>query len=212
MARTPDQIRQGLTDTLNQLRTRRDLSTEGLQRQAAKAYVAARDEMRKARQADGADLQAQQDRLLQKLFGNPNSTDPSSVISFRDAQDRAAQLATAEEAMELLERAKLTGDVLLAQAVAMRAADRAWVGMGNSTWGAVLDAWAAGTPKDDVLTELGTLSRSRASEMLMYALSKPTELTGVNNVDRLANQADDLSPETSRADVFFRGSDLPESG
>ncbi len=78
--------------------------------------------------------------LLRRLFDSPAPHDVASVVSYRDALDRADRLDTPAEAVALLRRARLTGDELLARAVAVRAADLV---ARSAAWGEVLDEWAA---------------------------------------------------------------------
>ncbi|SMG34914.1 hypothetical protein [Agreia pratensis] len=65
------------------------------------------------------------DRLTRELFGSTTS-DPSHVIAFRDAQDRADRLADPEEAIALLNRAEVSGDKSLSSAVLLKAVTSGW--------------------------------------------------------------------------------------
>ena len=85
------------------------------------------------------------DELLRHLFTGPAFHDVTSIISFRDAQDRAERLSTPDEAVELLRRARLSGDELLVTAVALHAAAQVPV---SRPWALVLDEWFNGEPTD----------------------------------------------------------------
>lgn len=64
-------------------------------------------------------------KVERKLAGTIGST-PDAVIAFRDAQDRADSISDAREATRILERALITGDTSLANAVAQRALSQGW--------------------------------------------------------------------------------------
>ncbi|GAS95647.1 uncharacterized protein RMCC_2613 [Mycolicibacterium canariasense] len=66
--------------------------------------------------------------LERRVFGlSPSaSSDPAKVVSFRDAQARARQLEDADDAAELYESAKRSGDSVLAAAILERALIRGW--------------------------------------------------------------------------------------
>ena len=85
------------------------------------------------------------DELLRRLFSGPAFHDVTSIISFRDAQDRAERLSTPDEAVELLSRARMSGDELLVTAVALHAAAQVPV---SRPWARVLDEWFDGEPTD----------------------------------------------------------------
>ena len=85
------------------------------------------------------------DELLRRLFSGPAFRDITSIISFRDAQDRAERLSTPDEAVELLRRARTSGDELLVTAVALHAAAQVPV---SRSWAGVLDDWFNGDPAD----------------------------------------------------------------
>ena len=83
--------------------------------------------------------------LLHRLLDSPAVHDAVSIISWRDAQDRAELLSTPDAAIKLLRRARLSGDRLLARAVARHAAAR--IPLSNA-WRAVLDEWATSEQTD----------------------------------------------------------------
>ena len=189
-------IQNRLANRVADLRRRRDLSDEGRRRQIAKAKEDADNAMRKLRVENEAARQRREETLLRQLFGNAAARDATSVVSFRDAQDRAEHLTKADEAAELLARARRSGDNLLAKAVGMRALNQARLPGANTGWATVLDHWAQDEAPsvDEALSELGALHRahsapSRLMESATFTVATPAELRG-HNVALLARQAD----------------------
>ncbi len=213
MADTAEQIRARYHTRVEDLKARRDLSDEGRRRQLAKAYTRAQDDLRKVRAETEANRDARHQQLMGQLFKNPDSRDPSSAISYRDAQDRAEALRTPAEALELLNRARRSGDALLVTAVAMRSLDQAMGALGNSAWGEVVDTWSQGESSfvDAALTELGELHRTSPADLIgraaQHSVPKPSELAGVGNLHKLAAEADRNAdadePATGLGGEFF---------
>lgn len=201
-----ERIRAQLRAEAQRINDSGDLSDTGRRRQLAAAYTRARTEMDKVKRDLTASRRARRDQLQRELFGAVR-TDPTSIVSHRDALDRADRIKSPEEAHSLLARARLSGDEALAQAAALRALDCARSGgvMGHAKWGPVLDAWAAGDPrKDALLTELGEVERglSGGDPLFAYTVTRPVGLGVGDNVQRLAREADaaDDAP-TRRAHV-----------
>ncbi len=156
------------------LRARKDLSEEGRRRQIAKARTDADAAMREIAKADQADREKRYASLIRQIFQNPKSYDSTAVVSYRDAQDRAAALKNAEEATALLSRARFTGDRLLAQAVAMRALDGAMRDtLGNTGWAA--DGGVS------VHVDSGACSRTKADSTSMAAGWSRTESRAIRS-------------------------------
>jgi hypothetical protein len=179
--KTREQIERDYQSAVASVRDRRDLSDEGKRAHLAGIYQDARNELRAINQREDADREQQRGKLQRTLFGNP-SADPSSVISYRDALDRAGQLKSAEEALDLLHRAELTQDEALARAIGHHAASRN-VTSGDG-WGRVLDSWAQARPGiSDTLDELADLSagdstRAKFARKMSRSFPAPTELEG----------------------------------
>jgi hypothetical protein len=74
-----------------------------------------------------AEREARSHKLRKIVFGDLTDFEASEVIAHRDAQDRAAQLETADDATTMLRRARQHGDESLAVAVAEGAFRRGWV-------------------------------------------------------------------------------------
>lgn len=197
MATTAEQaraIRKHAADEMTAVRDSRDLSDQGRQRQLARITQRRNDQLRALRVTEQRDLEDRRETLVRQLFRNPTPRDAASVVSYRDAQDRAAAV-TGEKAVELYRRAVRTGDELLARALAVRAAERG--SFGGSGWSEVLDHWAGHEPgARDVLDELGQIAaadspRGRfARSFATTGGGAPHELRGVPDVTRLAAQAD----------------------
>lgn len=217
----PDKIREVYTTRVADIKGRRDLSDAGKRRQLAKVWVKAADDMRAARAASETSRATREKQLLRRLFGNQNSHDATSVVSFRDAQDRAERLKTPAEAGELLARARRSGDVLLARALAMKALDMAVGGTPGQAdgWGNVLNVWSADEPGDvdDALTELSEFHGQGPAALVglsaQHSVPKPTELAGVGNLHALAREADATPGEDEPApapgsEFFTRGGPL----
>lgn len=64
-----------------------------------------------------------EDRLEQinRTLGGYSGSDPTAIIAFRDAQDRAEAIIDAQGAMKILDRARASGDTVLAAAIMRRA-------------------------------------------------------------------------------------------
>ncbi|SCX24773.1 hypothetical protein [Mycolicibacterium fluoranthenivorans] len=75
-----------------------------------------------------AAVKAEKEKLERRVFGlSPSaSSDPAKVVSFRDAQARARELEDSDDAAELYESAKRSGDNILAAAVLEKALVRGW--------------------------------------------------------------------------------------
>jgi hypothetical protein len=119
-----ERVRRRCGEEVAALRADGDLSSEGLQRKLAEAYAKARAELKTLASSEQTDLVARKATLEQRFFGTRKETvgDPASqAISARDAADRAAQLQTPAEAMDLLQRAESNGDDILAAAVVRHA-------------------------------------------------------------------------------------------
>lgn len=127
------------------------------------------------------DLRLEEDRALStrrtqleaKVFAGLNRTgNPADVIAFRDAQDRAATLTKAADALRLLALAEQSGDHGLAEAVARRAVDMA---SPVNDWDSVFQAWIE--PRQHLVTyvdELGAIDAYTANPMRSMAFSFAT--------------------------------------
>ncbi|MGN7782781.1 hypothetical protein ACTJJE_25145 [Mycolicibacterium sp. 22603] len=112
--------------------------------------------------------------LERQLFGL-TSGDPSQIIAYRDAQDRATKLADGQAAAELLASATRSGDRTLAAAIAARALREAGPAAltGSYDWRNIVNTYAENHPSDgDKLKDLLNLS-SRKSTDALFAYMPP---------------------------------------
>jgi len=122
--RPADQVRNGINRQVQRIRDQRGITPEASQALMAAAYLkgkATLDGMNTANPAQrAADLAVAKRAAfgIDDLLTGTSETDKAAVmLSFRDAQQRAAQLSTAAEARALLDTAMQTGDELLTRAV-----------------------------------------------------------------------------------------------
>ena len=91
-------------------------------------------------------------RDLQRRINGATTDDPAAVISFRDAQDRAAALDDSQETAALMRRALDSGDSVLANAVLGRAVE-----LGHDD---TIDAYTAEHPDAaDAVRDLSRIAR-----------------------------------------------------
>lgn len=101
-------------------------------------YREVQEEVEGYREADRAAFEARTEQLQRLAFGlGSGVTSGTDAISARDASDRAAAIPfnQQDEALELMERARMNGDVILEKAVAAQAH--------RQGWGTVTDAYGA---------------------------------------------------------------------
>jgi hypothetical protein len=131
--------------------------------------------------------------LERKMFGvhDIGANDINAAISYRDAQDRVAQIKTPAEAQLMLRRADRSGDKLLARALF----DRAWEASGevlaSSGWGEVVNDYVQ-TFRPDLAADVQELAnlqqlnsrRHRMNEQIETSLFQPPELARMSPGDR----------------------------
>jgi len=122
--RPADKVRDDIERGIQRIRDQRGLSPDASRSVIATAYVKGKallDSMNTASPAQrAADLAAAKRAAFgaDDLLRGTSETDKAAVmLSFRAAQQRAAQLSTAAEARALLDTAMQTGDELLTRAV-----------------------------------------------------------------------------------------------
>ncbi|MEU6114901.1 hypothetical protein ABZ840_10280 [Streptomyces sp. NPDC047117] len=173
------------------VRGRRDITPQAKRVAIARAYAQARDKLRAAQQADVDAYQSKRTGLERRLFGAEKATG-TDAISRRDARDRAKKFEDPTEAIGAFKHAQRDGDSVLAQAIALHAAEMATspVGRVDPKWQGVVSAYAESSPgKADIYRELTELrSPTTFAEAPYYSVMKPSELGVMKepDIDRLA--------------------------
>lgn len=139
-----DQIRSGLAHQTEQIESNDDLTPQARQRLLNEARATAKESMSELRDSWRGRAEASANASVSDLFGHGSGYAGTDAISSRDAQDRASRLETQSDALDLLSRAQLTGDEVLAGAVVAEAWRRSQANMFGHGWLHVLDAYAAG--------------------------------------------------------------------
>lgn len=163
------------------------LSDEGKRAHLAANYLHHKGQVDTVKAKEADRTTSRRNDLQRQLFGA--ASDPSTVVAFRDAQDRAGKHSNVDEAQAALDRAHMTGDHLMAKAVALNAADRGW--------GGVLQSYALNHPEVqaplDELSQLTADSNSKTAAMgraMSYSITLPRELSSYRNtLPQLAAQA-----------------------
>jgi len=182
------------------------LSDVGRRRASARTWKATKDEITALRQdqADAAQQEAAQ--KLRSLFG-VNSSNPATVIAYRDAQDRAAQVKSPAEAMDLYARAQRNGDDMLAKAVA----ERAWHATSDLTpaWAQIVESYLIERPAAkataDRICQL-TREQETVTEKLMVGIPLPPGFTDSWSAEAAARE--DTAPTEEMSDSARRRANL----
>ncbi len=144
-------------------------------------------------------VRAQRADLERKLFGLSGNNDPNTLISWRDAGDRADRITKEDDAAAALNRARNSGDTHLAKAVLQRAFAKGWTSItasaedvlpGSAERIAALDA----LPTDRALRVLG----AAAFGITRAAI---TELAGASD-EQVAQWAGQDAPPANGAPAF----------
>jgi hypothetical protein len=146
------------------------------------AAVAAQIETERVQQINSRRTTLEQARLALRPGEAANS---STVIAFRDSQDRADALKDQPEALRALDRAERSGDSLQARAILAAAFEP------ERLWADVVNAYEAKHPEAvadleelwDITLEDGPTGRVASSEMMRLltqpiSIRKPAELGG----------------------------------
>lgn len=164
----------------------------------AAAYRDARRQVNQIRTAYETAVKTERGKLERALFGLPDAQDPTALISWRDAQDRADAIDTEEAGVRTFERARNSGDVHLAKAVLQRAARSDWRDIINSA-----DTILPGSAdKLAALHELPTDKSFRLIGATAFRLMRPQELDAVNDyqIEAWANEAEPPTEPASNID------------
>ncbi|MHA3021272.1 hypothetical protein ACXPWS_13560 [Mycobacterium sp. BMJ-28] len=104
------------------------LTTTGKRERLEPLHAAAVEKIAALRTREKTAVKAEKEKLERRVFGlSPSaSTDPASIVSFRDAQSRARELEDGDDAEEIYQSALRSGDKIMATAVLEKALVRGW--------------------------------------------------------------------------------------
>ncbi len=189
-----DKICAGYNATVTAIRSDAMLSGDGKRVRLAAAWTQASAAMQRMREANDEELRADRERLQRKLF----ASSPGSMAEYRDALAAASATEKQEQALELLERARLVGDTLLEKAVGTIASERGWTGVVN-------DLAAKSPERAADLLELSQLDAALNDpaarlhvEMAFILPDRPEEIAGLSE-DQLATLQQDVAAKQSDA-------------
>src|ERR1043166_9247356 len=117
------EVRNRAVGRIDAIRVRDDLSNKKKTEMIAAERERANKTITDLRDGHTAERAAQRETLKSRLFGlghKANATEAdkhAAITSFRDAQFRVAGLGSQDEARRLLQRARMSGDRLLARAI-----------------------------------------------------------------------------------------------
>lgn len=184
-------IQNAYATNVKQVQADADLSPQGKGRRLAVLQHRAQTRIAEIRKNADGTAAARRTALERQMFGIHDIPDDiSAAISYRDAQDRVAEIKTGAEAQLMMRRAIRSGDGLLARALF----DRGWELAGDrllgSGWGEVVNAYVSQMRPDlaDAVNELAALQTAdtrgrRFSEQLETSLFTPPELAALNPGD-----------------------------
>ena len=191
-----DAIREAAAAQVERLRSRKELSPEAKRSAIAKIHLGQKTQLAALQDKANQDIAAGRRAAMTTAFGIDDiSGDATSriaaAVSYRDAQDRVANLKTPSEALQLLQRAEGTGDELLARAVAQRAYDQR---LSDPSWGEALDQYLSTRPTAaQAVSDLLAADRSpNARQLFAFVAPPPPEVSGLAD-HQLAQLASDPS-------------------
>lgn len=191
-------IRDRLAKEIAHIDQQRDLSPAGRRARHAQAVVKAQDALSQLRADEAQRVADRRDELTKDLFGHVRPGD-ARVISIRDATDRASRVTDAKEAERLMNRAEMTGDEVLLQALARECAQR--YNPLEPAYGILFQQWASEQPAGaDTVEELSVIAdeMSDTGHRLMrdraFSITAlPGDIRGIGDLRALAAEADDDS-------------------
>lgn len=176
---------------MKDIRDDRTLSPHGQQKKLAALYLDYKPRLEKLGAEEDATRQTRAKDLRRDLFGLPGYADPNTAISYRDAQDRAANVGDEQTALRLLSRAEISGDTSLAKALAARALDEGW----NAAINQYADATPGSEAKFNELIDIESHGKGSSGmaqilgAAMAYTIEKPSELNMYNMESQLASLA-----------------------
>jgi hypothetical protein len=192
-----DRIRSRYNAEIEQIRGQRNLSDAGRRARLAQAVIRAKADLDQLRAAESDRVTSRRDQIVRDFFGHVRPND-ARIISIRDAETRAAQVKTPDEAAALMNDAEQNGDDVLLRALAKKCVRRR-----NSLepdWNNLFETWAAQQPGGpealDELTLIGDETADTGHRILRehaFGLpALPKEIAGIGNLKTLADQADNI--------------------
>jgi len=181
--RLADQVRNGINRQVQRIRDQRGITPEASQALMAAAYLKGKAQLDGMNTNNPAQIAAQVAAVKRKAFGiddllaGASQADRATMaMSFRDAQQRAAQTTSSSEAQTLLDVANQSGDELLARAVGNHA-------LSSMDMGDVTEAYLAAHPTQaEALDELQQLQQpASAATMFEFVAPKPPELSSMSD-------------------------------
>lgn len=158
------------------------LSASGKRAALATAYEEARNYASKVRGKAEESTASRKRQLEKSLFGLGPAANDSTIVAYRDAQDRVAQVKNPEELGQLMERAFVAGDRTLLQAGFAHAWEQGRNPLGGSRWRPLVDEFVSEFPSQAApLSELEELASSagltaQLGEQVATGIPKPPEL------------------------------------
>jgi hypothetical protein len=169
-------IQRQLDEHVDALRGQRAFSDAGRKTEMAKSLLTARAHVDKMRSEFAAGRVTQRENLSRTVFGNSHELDGSELIANRDAQDRAAQLTTADDAKAMLHRANRNTDDSLARAVAEVAFNKGWI--------EVAQHYAEQTGKSgalDMLADSQPRLHAKLADAAVFRIRNPEEFSDASD-------------------------------
>lgn len=147
------------------------LTTEGKRERLAPLHAQVAEQMSALRAREKTAVKAEKEKLERRVFGlsASASADPAKIDSFRKAQTLARELNDSDEAAELYESAKRSGDNILAAAVLEKALIRGWSSIKE-------DYLQRNTTTRDDLDDLTALARYSDNGLAITAQYMPPSL------------------------------------
>ncbi|MCZ4077822.1 hypothetical protein O1W68_07715 [Rhodococcus sp. H36-A4] len=145
-------IRDDYQARLSEIDASTSLTKEGRDIEAATLYLEAQQQMAKHEATYQAAVDTGRTTSARRLFG-PTAADPATIMSHRDALQRADQLDNPEAATTALDRARFSNDESMIRAITLRAAHKNW---------------------DDVLTDVERAAPGTAKKLAAHRAIPPT--------------------------------------
>lgn len=178
-----DGIRNLYKDELSEIRKDPTLSEDGRRARIARSYVDATERMNRLRGELDTAVNAERNRLEKRAFG-PGTVDPLERLQHRDAMERANRLGNQEEAIALLNQARISGDDALGRAVMYKA--------NAKHWSEAINTWEAASPGTvDLLNQMHDLPDQHLNNVAAFALGSPSEFASYDShgIKRFAEMA-----------------------